>query len=333
MPPAVLDAMTAFRGELDRQMESQGHRMAGAWLTAVRGLDGEMEALARELSDRAARGLPVRRWDIVRQERYQALAAQMRTQVRQFATVAERETAEAQRLMGRWGVQQSQTLIDVAGGGVQLLGQFDRLPLDAFTRMVGNTGAGTPLGTLLRTLPGDSVTGMTNALVQGMALGWHPTRTAESMRAGASIGLERAILISRTESMRVFRAASQEQYRASNIVTKYRRVAAKSPRTCMSCLMLDGRMYDLAEDMFDHPAGRCVAVPVTGDDYRREEWVTGEQWFRGQPEATQRSMMGPGRFAAWRAGQFDLPDLVTIQDDPIWGKSPAVTALARLGMR
>ena len=98
----------------------------------------------------------------------------------------------------------------------------------------------------------------------------------------------------------------------------------------MSCLMLDGRMYDLAEDMFDHPAGRCVAVPVTGDDYRRDEWVTGEQWFRGQPEAVQRQMLGPSKFAAWQARRFDLQDLVRINRDAVWGNSPRVATLREL---
>lgn len=333
MPPAVIDAMTVFRRQLDQHAEQQARRMAAAWLTATRGLEAEADALAREIAERAAQGRRLRRIDVMRQERYQALAAQMRAQVARFADVAERETAEAQALLGRLALQHSQTLIDAAGGGAQILGQFNRLPVDAFANMVGNTGAGTPLGTLLRTLPNNAVDGMTDALLRSIALGWNPARTSVAMNEAAGVALERAILIARTEQMRVYRAASMDQYRASGVVVGYRRVAAKSPRTCFACLMLDGRMYDLAEDMFDHPAGRCVAVPVVDDRPRAVEWTTGETYFLNQSETDQMRLLGPARYNAWRAGRVSLSDMVTVVDDPVWGKSPRVTPLASLFTR
>ena len=46
---------------------------------------------------------------------------------------------------------------------------------------------------------------------------------------------------------------------------------------------------------------------------------TGEQWFTSQPEATQRAMMGPGKYEAWQGGQFDFAALTGQHDDAVFG--------------
>ena len=59
-------------------------------------------------------------------------------------------------------------------------------------------------------------------------------------------------------------------------------------------------------------------------------WETGEDWFNAQPEDTQRSIMGKGRYEAWKAGDVQFQDFVTHTDDPTWGAGLAVTPLKDL---
>jgi len=59
-------------------------------------------------------------------------------------------------------------------------------------------------------------------------------------------------------------------------------------------------------------------VPVLRD-VPRTEYETGQQWFRRQPENTQRAILGRGRFEAWATGRATLDDMVAVRTDDTWG--------------
>lgn len=272
MPPEVIDAMRAYRAALETLDGGQASRLMRLWLDVTRGLDVELEAVAAEMGRRAARGLPVSVWHLRRMERYQSLMAQVTEQVARFGPAAMADVTEMQMAFARLGIEHAQAMIDMQMPGI--IGQFDRLPLDAFLNMAGNTGAGTPLGSLLGTLPGESAQAATRALMRGTALGWHPSRTAQAMRQGASLAYERALLIARTEQLRVYREATREQYAASGVVEGYRRVASRSGRTCIACLLADGRFYTLDVPFAQHPncvveGTRVLAPKILGVSKRR----------------------------------------------------------------
>jgi len=46
---------------------------------------------------------------------------------------------------------------------------------------------------------------------------------------------------------------------------------------------------------------------------------TGEDWFKNLDPAEQQQMMGPGKYAAWKAQEFDFGQLVGSYNDPIYG--------------
>jgi hypothetical protein len=154
-------------------------------------------------------------------------------------------------------------------------------------------------------------------LVRGTALGWNPVKTARAMRDEVNVTLEHAILIGRTEQMRVYRETGRQQYIESRVVEGYRRVAAKSIRTCMACLIADGEFFPSSVPFEEHPNGRCTALPVV-IGAPPVVYETGEQWFQRQNAATQRKMMGPGRYEAWQEGRFALADLVTVRQNDTW---------------
>jgi SPP1 gp7 family putative phage head morphogenesis protein len=73
----------------------------------------------------------------------------------------------------------------------------------------------------------------------------------------------------------------------------------------------------IAEGIITHNC-RCAAVPVLRD-VPRTEYETGQQWFRRQPENTQRAILGRGRFEAWATGRATLDDMVAVRTDDTWG--------------
>jgi len=330
MPPSVIDAIGAYRLALDAQDRSQAMRMAGLWMDVTRGLQAECELLAREIAERQARGLPVTLWHVRRMERYQSLMRQAATQVARFSPNAIADVTAMQQMMARLGLEHAVALIDMQTTSVAAL--FDRLPVEAVLNMAGNTAAGTPLSSLFAPLPGEAAQALTRALMRGVALGWHPTKTAQAMHDGAGLAYDRAVLIARTEQLRVYREASRRQYQTSGLVEGYRRVAAKGARTCIACLMADGRWYPLDVPFEEHPNGRCVPVPMLSEA-EGVTWQTGKQWFGDQNPATQRQILGPGRYGAWRAGRVGLADMVTRREDATWGASLVPTPLRKLLMR
>jgi hypothetical protein len=50
------------------------------------------------------------------------------------------------------------------------------------------------------------------------------------------------------------------------------------------------------------------------------EHATGEQWFKAQPEAMQRSMLGPGKYDLYSTGKVKLTDIVGEHTDPTYGQ-------------
>lgn len=330
MAPAVIEAMARFRAAIESQQQAESLRMARAWLDISRGLDQEFERLAREAAPAAAGGRSMSLWHVQRMERYQALLAQILEQQRKFATVAAGEVTQTQALLGRWGLAHSSSLITIQRPAVSL--HFDRLPVQAVENMVGNAGDGTPLGNLLRRSFGDEGIQVGKTLVCGTGLGWHPERIARAMREVVNVTLDKAIVIGRTEELRVYREASRQQYIESGIVEGYRRVAARSTRTCLACLMADGVFYLLSEPFDEHPNGRCTSIPVVRGA-PQVVYESGEQWFMRQDEATQRGMMGPGRYEAWQEGRFRLQDLISVRHSHDWGYSLQVTPLHVLAAR
>lgn len=74
---------------------------------------------------------------------------------------------------------------------------------------------------------------------------------------------------------------------------------------------------------------RCTNAPITKTyeelgikttaKETRVEVPDGATWFAQQPEATQRAVLGPAKYAAYRDGQIALADLRGFRTDPRWG--------------
>jgi SPP1 gp7 family putative phage head morphogenesis protein len=326
MPSAVVAQIEQFRQQVARLDATQTARMAATWADATRGLQASYDQLAVAMADRAARGLPVSLWHIQRQERYQSLLRQIDVQERALAHQYADDITSAQRVLAQLGLAHSQETLDLMAPGI--VGQFDRLAYDAVADMVGNT-AGGPLHRLILNAWGSNAGAVANALTRGTALGWHPTKTARAMRDATNMNLTRAIVISRTESLRVYRQATLEQYRASGVVTGYVRIATHDTRTCVACLSLDRKVYRLDEDFAAHPNCRCALAaitrtspPITSED--------GREWFERQDATVQREMLGPQRFNLWRTGRVSFDDMTRIQHNATWGDSPQVVPVREL---
>lgn len=324
--PLVISTMRQFKAELLRQEAVQMRAMAARWLNVERRLQGRMDALALEMVQIKRDGGTVSREMLINQQRYRDLMAQVQVELRVYSDYAERTIEDRQRQMARLGIYHGEQAI--RAGGIQA--GFNRLPIEAVEHMVGFTGANTPLGQLIAgTWPAAS-DGITQALIDGVALGLNPRDTARNMARASTASLDRMMTIARTEQLRTYRTANLESYRASGVVSGYKRLAAHDRRTCAACIMSEGTFYDLNEDLMPtHPNCRCTLVPVV-QGFPEPKWLGGQEWFEQQDQETQVSILGKERYYRWQNGNFDLGELVTVKRNVTWGDSLQVTPLKEL---
>lgn len=316
MPPLVIDLMQGWRADLLRGDEAMQRAMAQRWLGVEQALSAQLDALTLELQRDGGR---VTMGQLQRNRRYRALMGQADDELRKYRRFVEGRIVDRQQALLNAAISHSQAAVSAVATEAELLVQFNRLPVSAVENMVGLTGDGNPVRDILADASRDGPEGLTQELVDGIALGRNPVETARrALRLGLAISFTRMATIARTETLRVYRQTTLESYQRSNVVVGYRRLAARDRRTCIGCLFADGRFYRLDQPFDEHPAGRCAMVPVLRS-VPPVQFETGQEWFKRQPESTQRAMLGPSRLDLWQRGEVSLDDLVTRRWDDTWG--------------
>lgn len=322
---AVIVAMRQFKAALLRGERAQMREMATRWLAVERRLAGQMDALAQAMAQVAADGGTVGTGLLFNDVRYRTLLMQLTDELERYTGYAERTIEARERQLARLGIEHAESAITAQG----IRAGFARLPIEAVQSLVGYSGNGAPLRNLLVASWPLSADGFTQELVNGVALGYNPRKTARMMARGATGSLNRMMNIARTETLRVYKTANLESYKASGVVTSYLRLATHDSRVCPMCLLLEGTEYPLDRMMASHPSCRCTLVPrVAG--IRDPRWTKGETWLREQPAATQRSILGKGRYEAWQDGAFDLQDVVSVVPNATWGDTLRAVPLREL---
>ena len=317
--PLVIRMMAEFKAGLARREEANLRVMLQRWRQVEERLRGRVEALGEEVARARAAGEITTPGQLYQMERYQALMVQVRAELQQYGVWLTGSLTAWETDVSALGAEQAQKLIRAAG----VTGAFNVLPVRAVEYMAGLCADGSPLADLLvrRALWPEAVDGLTRTLTDAIAMGWSPRKTALRMADGLAGGVEKARVIARTEQMRVYRAAAAEQYRESGVVQAMRRVCAKGMRTCLACLAADGELIPLGQQLYDHPQGRCAAIPVL-IGREEPEWQRGPEWFAGLSADRQREMMGDSMYKAWDHGKgFEFTALARTAHNDTWGDS------------
>jgi hypothetical protein len=323
----VVITLRKFREQMDARDERLMSMLGRRWIEMEKELQSAMEALAEEMARRSAEETITEQL-VRRSERFESLRKQMEEQAASFAEDAARIIADAQADALEAGMQSARFAISASASAAYGI-TFNRLNISAVEAMIGFAGDGSPLWTLLLKDFGAAVDGLIRALVTGVATGQGVNKIIRAMIDGFGMGLDRAILIARTETQRAYRMGAAAQYRESGVVTGFMRLVKKEG-ACLGCLLLDGETFELKDEMDDHPNGRCVAVPIVrGVD--PPEWEKGPEWLKKQSEEKQRAIMGDKRYELWKSG-VPLEDMASKVHDDVWGDSPRPTPVSQLSV-
>ncbi len=238
--PGIIAVSNRFRQELLGREREASTRMVRAYGGIWARLLPRLDAITADIEARVGRGEEVSADWLRRQTRYRELLNQVAGEIARFAGYADLEIQGQQTEAVRAALAHAQELVgEVLPPGLtyptlaEVGIAWNRLPDEAVANLVGVLGNGSPLRTLLDAIPGNVTAGVSDALLNGVAQGWGPRKTAAVIRRETGMGLSRALRISRTETLRSYRTASRRQYEANpRIVKGWRRHAAHDERTC-----------------------------------------------------------------------------------------------------
>lgn len=187
----------------------------------------------------------------------------------------------------------------------------------------------------LRPLPRQVLAGVRQELVRGVVTGTNPEKVASILikRFGTRFdgGLWRARALARTEMLDVTRVAALEARKANrDVLAGWRWLCSLSPRTCPSCLAMNGRLFDVDDPgPDDHPNGRCTAVLEVKPwselgidaDEPQSQFPDAQAWFARQSPAVQQRIMGRDRLAALNSGRLSWDQIPVARANPGWRRS------------
>lgn len=324
--PEIYDVIQTFNKALDAQEKAQWLAMAKRWKSLEDTLALYIERHAAEIAARKLAGQAVSEYAYTKLATWKDLQRQIVAEAARYEQFAAQSIRYEQLSYLETGIAAAQTAItSELGAGYA----FNRLNVQALENMVGITADGSPLFDVLqkRALAPDMVEGLVNKLNEAIALGYNPSKTARMMADGLTAGLDKALVIARTEQLRAYRTGSQMQYQESGVVMQYQRHAAPQERTCFECIALDGKIYKTDEDFASHPNCRCFMTPVI--DGVDNPGAKTREWFERQAESVQRDILGAGRFDLYQNGT-PLDNMVRVTDDTTWGMTISAVPIAEL---
>jgi SPP1 gp7 family putative phage head morphogenesis protein len=326
----LTDAAMAWRKRVMEREQSAADEILKRYSTAYSRIEASQRLLLLQIREKQQQGETVSRAWLQRQERYKTLLQQIRVEVEAFADYAQGVVKSSVLEAIGQGEEAARQLafaaLDSETQSAEVLAQWNRLSSTQLQNLSGVMSTGSPVGKLFDTLGQTTAAAVRDTLFVGLAQGQNPRQIARQLRSVSGYSATRALTISRTETLRAYRMASLESYRANDdIVQGWIWLASLSVRTCAACLALHGRVFRLEEAFGSHPNCRCTTVPITTSSPDFGE--SGEDWLARQSDERQLQILGKGKLEAYQRGDITLQDCIHEEDSRIWGMTRSEASL------
>jgi F like protein len=336
MPSRLQQTIAEYRKQLLQRSRQAEAALEYAHEQAVKLIQPMLDILYQSIAAKleADQEIPLE-W-LYENKRLQAIEQMITGQIDHFGALSQMQVGQLQSLAAQLGEQAGLAALDATvPSGVNW--SFGVPSPKAIAALVGATQRGSPLYDLFQGFGNEAAQGASDALITGVTLGYNPRDIAPMVEQALDISRARALTIARTEGIRPYRQANMETFRAnSDVVKGWTWICALLRNSCAACIAQHGTFHTLDEELNDHPNGACVAMPVTNDwsdilgplgidttglEDTSPDIVDGSDWFAGQSEAVQRSILGNSKYDAWSNGDFALSDIVGTSHSEDWGSS------------
>lgn len=333
----VIDTWNKLKNQFDAQDAETIKRLVNAYGNSYVRIQDELEALIQQLEAQSAKQT-LSAEQVQNMAAYRNLLKAIKAELTDYSSFLKVETTSAVMAAAKSGLAGSRLMI-----------------LDSAAQSMGIDVYALPKGVVTRASPEamsflDSYLAKDGPLFKKIDLlsDYHAQKIADGITDMVRIGKNPRVVASwitdaygmgLTDSMRICRTAQLYSYRQANNVVQVANADLlqgvvwcadlNDDRTCMSCIALHGTVFPVGTVCDDHHLGRCNMLPwVKGMDNPIDQ--TGEDWFNAQPEERQRSMMGDGKYEAWKDNKFEFSQLSTTYDDDVYGEMRRESSLKEL---
>ena len=333
--PDIYAVAAQFKAELLRRERAAASRLVRAYGQAWQQIQVELKHLTDQIEAARIAGEEVSAAWLFQRGRLETLKSQVEREISRFARDTDLLVQAEQWEAMASARQNSLRLIQMAlplepNQLAESRISFTQLPNEAIQAQLGFLSNRSPLKKLLAQLGPQAATSAGDALIQAVALGYNPRKTATHLRESLGGNLSRALTIARTETLRAYRESSRLQFQANaDVLEGWVWISARDSRTCASCWAMHGTIHKLDERLDDHPNGRCTMVPRSKSfeelgidgvpDTRPPLPETGEEAFAKLTPEEQDQILGIAAGEAYRAGQVKLSDFVGRKRSTQWG--------------
>lgn len=342
----TLALQNALADQLRQLNDQQVRRMVAAWATAWDEVAPDLNATLVEMLTAGDR---VTRTQLMRSTRLrsalQVIAEHLQVLAKEAGVIV---TGDLAQVIDTAGSAQS-SIIDsqMPPGSVNMVeidawSRVDERQIEAIVKRSTEQ-----ITSRTRPLSREAYAAVRRELIRGVASGSNPRVTARRMvqRAehGFNGGLTRAMNIARTETLDAHRAAAQvSQAQHADVLRGWQWLAKLDARTCPSCWAQHGSIHALDDPgPNDHQQGRCGRMPLTktwadlGLDIAEPPSLLPDSStvFAGLTPAQQLEVLGPGRYAAYAAGEFPMDAWSVKRSTPGWRDSHVAARVPQSGGR
>lgn len=290
-------------------------------------LQGDIDALLLAIEKAGATS----RGQIVRLAQYKRLMEDVERELIKYAAYVETEIGAAARASMAMASADAQKVMNLLLEGTGINADVIKILYpEAIERLLGYLEPGGALMKRLEELVPFTAQRISDAIITNVGIGKNPLKIASILTDKFGMALTDSMRMMRTVQLYSYREASRANYLANTeVVRGWVWYAELDETTCASCIAMHGTFHELTETLDDHHNGRCTMLPVT---YSMENPVqqSGEDWFKEQSEATQRSIFGDSKFEAWKDGKFEFSALSTTHQDDVYGQMRSETPLQDL---
>ena len=237
-----------FLNALERKEKSEMLLLSNKWGIVEKAVEQKIDTLIKTSLEKE-----LSRNQLYQLDEYRELLLVSQREVKKFNLIASETIKDNQQIFLESGLKSSQL-------SIQLLKiNINKVSINSINTIIGFTKDGTPLFDILKSSYPETITKLTNTLIESTALGRNPIETARLMKVDMQGNLNRALRIARTEQMNCFRTASNEQMKASGVVKGWHWLAEKD--ACEYCLEKANRVFSFDIPFDTHPNCRCANCP------------------------------------------------------------------------
>lgn len=242
----ALEIQQEYLKKLEKQDLETLNLITGKYTDLVHSLENEIIKLSKIKNKTEA--------EIIRMEIYQTFLRDLEKETVKYNIVVDNIISAKQSIFIQLGLNSTQDIIKLVNVN------FQKLNPKALNWMIGNSIEGGRLFTLLQKSYPQTVSKITNTLIESVTIGRNPVATARLIKEDMDLNLARALRIARTETITAYRESAREQMKESGIIKQWEWLS--EPDACDFCSEKNGKRFPIDEPFDTHPNCRCVDLPV-----------------------------------------------------------------------